>query len=390
MKIAILSNIYPSSVLTGQDIEKYNLRKNFPHTNVHNLVEILANELKNDVHLISFSNEFSEDMSFIIKNVNYTFLKHTGKYKRAITFYESDRRKLHAYLLQRKFDIVHGQGTQIYGYYATSSNFNNVITIHIYFKNANEIIKHYLNKSLFSIFYAFLTVWHEKTVYNNTRNFICSSPFLAKKVKRANRNARFFSVENAISRKFFETSETTNEDYALFVGSICERKSVLELLQALKFAKDVKLKIVSTTYSGPYYSRVKDFVRENGLEPRVKFCGSMRNDEVVQILSRCSFLVLPSKQEGAPLVVAEAMALGKPVIATSVNEIPHMVEDGRTGYLIEPVNVEEFGKKMEFLAKRKKLCAKMGKTAQNIAFGRWHPDSVASQMMDVYEQVLSN
>ena len=62
-----------------------------------------------------------------------------------------------------------------------------------------------------------------------------------------------------------------------------------------------------------------------------------------------NFLILPSLQETAPMVIAEAFASGKPVIASNVCGIPYMVDDGRNGLLIDPRNEKEIADAIQYL-----------------------------------------
>ena len=112
------------------------------------------------------------------------------------------------------------------------------------------------------------------------------------------------------------------------------------------------------------------------------------NNEIIEILKNSSFLVLPSKKEGAPIVIGEAMATGKPVIATDVDGVPYMIKDGETGFLVQPGKQDELSEKMELLFTNRDLCKKIGKKARQEAERRWHPDVVAEQTLEVYQKII--
>ena len=73
---------------------------------------------------------------------------------------------------------------------------------------------------------------------------------------------------------------------------------------------------------------------------------------------------LPTIQEGFGLVFAEAMAAGLPIVACRAAAVPEVVEDGRTGLLVKPLDVEELAKGMETLLTNAALRAEMGATGR--------------------------
>jgi len=396
MKIAILSSIYPSSILPDSKIKKYGLKIRYDRTGIHNLVESLVRYGKNRVHLISICNEFESDFSYERNGVVYDFVKPSSKYVRGLTHFEADKWCVQRFLRKGNFDIVHGQGLTGPGLFAATSALPHVVTIHIYNNSFWETIEYHLRYRLKrkmnfkNLYFGLLGARKDIGTLIKAKHFICSSKFISEKLKRKKIRAKLFNVENAVSSRFFEPGQNRNEGFALFLGSIQDRKSVLELVHAVNMSKQCKLKIVSGTGSGEYYKKVRRYIWENNLEGKVDFLGQKRNDEVVDILRKCSFLVLPSKKEGAPVVIGEAMAVGKPVIASNIDGIPYMIKDGKTGYLIEPGNIEQLAEKIDLLINNEKLCNSMGRLAKKEAADRWHPNVIASETMRVYESILLN
>ena len=97
---------------------------------------------------------------------------------------------------------------------------------------------------------------------------------------------------------------------------------------------------------GPLRRELVDFVEQNGLQAYVSFVGQETN--VVNFMTALDVLILPSVEaEDFPNVVLEAMALGKPVIASRLAGTPEQVVDGETGYLVEPRSVSGLVKAIE-------------------------------------------
>ena len=83
---------------------------------------------------------------------------------------------------------------------------------------------------------------------------------------------------------------------------------------------------------------------------QVRLLGALSEQATLNEIARADALVLPSLMEGLPVVLMEAMALGKPVIASCVAGIPELVHDGVTGLLFRPSDWDQLGERMRFLA----------------------------------------
>ena len=79
-----------------------------------------------------------------------------------------------------------------------------------------------------------------------------------------------------------------------------------------------------------------------------------------QALEECQILVLPSQAEVSPMIVQEAMAAGKPVVATAVGGVPYLVEDGGSGILVPYGDAEELAQALEKLLTNSSLAKSMG------------------------------
>jgi glycosyltransferase involved in cell wall biosynthesis len=119
------------------------------------------------------------------------------------------------------------------------------------------------------------------------------------------------------------------------VGRLSEQKGQLLLLEALGrlAAEGVAFEMVLAG-DGPMRPQVEEQVRRLGLEGRVRITGWLSNDAVRQEILAARSLVLPSFAEGLPVVLMEALALGRPVVTTYVAGIPELVVHGVNGWLV--------------------------------------------------------
>ncbi|MBI2450082.1 MAG: glycosyltransferase family 4 protein [Candidatus Nealsonbacteria bacterium] len=94
--------------------------------------------------------------------------------------------------------------------------------------------------------------------------------------------------------------------------------------------------------------------------------GKLSLIEVRERMRDCYCLIVPSLSEGLPRVILEAMALGKPVIASNVGGIPDLVKDGQTGFLFEVGNVEQLAEKLRTLLRNKNIAVEMGRRGREL------------------------
>ena len=87
------------------------------------------------------------------------------------------------------------------------------------------------------------------------------------------------------------------------------------------------------------------------------------------------------------MAIAEAMAAGVPVIASNRCGMPYMVQEGQTGFLIDPESTDQIAERLACLLDSPRLCQQMGEAAREVAMGRFHPRAVAEKTRAVYRQV---
>lgn len=125
------------------------------------------------------------------------------------------------------------------------------------------------------------------------------------------------------------------------VGRLCEAKGHLLLLNAVSQLVDegLQFKLVLVG-DGPLRTEIEGLIAQLGLQDRVEIIGWASNSQVRQHILASRAMVLPSFAEGLPVVVMEALALGRPVISTYVAGNPELIEPGVCGWLVPPGSVE--------------------------------------------------
>ncbi len=135
----------------------------------------------------------------------------------------------------------------------------------------------------------------------------------------------------------------SDEFRILFLGNVIERKGLHTLLDALALAAQqdrstrYRLDVVGSLETDPkYVQRMKRRAEINEVSTLVEFHGSLNNEPLVEKLRRAHVLVVPSSYEGFGIVYLEGMGFGLPAIGTNMGAAGEIIEDGKTGYLVEP------------------------------------------------------
>ncbi|RSK38882.1 colanic acid biosynthesis glycosyltransferase WcaL [Rhodovulum iodosum] len=147
----------------------------------------------------------------------------------------------------------------------------------------------------------------------------------------------------------------------LFIGRLDAVKGVPLLLEAFARLRPAHpgatLCIIG---DGPHRAALEQQARALGLDPASVFLGYRPQAEVAALLEEADMLVLPSFAEGVPVVLMEAMASRIPVIASQVAGVGELVEDGRSGFIIPPGDVDSLAERLDRLLSDPELCRRMG------------------------------
>jgi len=230
----------------------------------------------------------------------------------------------------------------------------------------------------------------DRYAIQHVRDIVAISPYVLDEY-RGRSKARFHRIDNPLPPEFFQIPDLEQRERLLYAGTIDERKNVLDLLRALVIVRQkmpsVRLRIAGRTTSRAYYRQVRDFVAEQGLQSNVEILGLQNRADMMQEYARCAVVVLASRQETAPMAVIEAMAAGKPVVATRVGGVPGLVEDGRSGFTVELGDVAGFARCIIELLTDRDLRHRMGRRSRQLA-GRFRLETVAAEYRQLYYQVV--
>ena len=248
-----------------------------------------------------------------------------------------------------------------------------------------------------------LTLRLTKTVLEETGHLVAVSDALRKEAETMLDRVRDISViYNGCDLKQYAYSQSARERVRKSM-EICESEPVFLYAGSLQKSKGIYELIAAHEYLHGMGRRYRliiagDGEEENTLESRVcshmgvgsvHLVGRKMPAEIPDYLSACDALVLPSYDEGMPNIVLEAMACGRPIIASRVGGIPELVEDGMSGYLVARGDAKAISHAMCRVVENERERVAMGEYARKIAESRFSWDKNAREHVEVYKEVVS-
>lgn len=283
---------------------------------------------------------------------------------------------LKKYMQQKKIDIVHTHlfNADLAGIIA--AKFARVpckiTTMHGYnFSSTGEFDLRSIKNFFFSFIYRFVYLFCDNviTVCRSIKQDLMQRPGIKikeEKIKVINSAIDLEEISNCnrgVNSDFKDPLVNNNTKFVGIIANLdkvkCHRILLSAIPQILKEEAKTRFLFVGDGKEKGYLQRM---VRRLKIEDNVVFLGLQ--EQVTGIISICDLIVLPSLFESRPLIIMEAMALGKPIVATRVGGISELVEDEKTGLLVPPRNSEKLAEAILRLLKNKELSLEMGGRGQ--------------------------
>jgi len=292
-------------------------------------------------------------------------------------------------------DLIHGQGTAKYIYAAIRSPKKHIITIHGIYRNEMKVVKSEL--SAWGKLARLVKLRLEQHYVAKIRNLIAITPEVATYVRAAAPAVQVFDIDNTIDEQFFAI-EPLGADKAptiLFVAAITFRKGLDFLLAAfpevLQALPQAKLRIAGIWDWDPAYVENLRFQYKHLIERgSVSFLGGITQEQLIAEMRGACLLCLPSRAESAPMVISQAMASARPVVASCVGGIPNMVTDGVNGRLWSVGDSASLSRMLIGILDDPATAARMGGNGRLMALDRYSAASVASKTVDAYLRVAAS
>lgn len=282
-------------------------------------------------------------------------------------------------ILRREIDVVHSHGykANIYGYLAARGTVARLVATCHGWPGKTVALRFYASLDRFFL-RRFARIG---AVSGPVKDSLRRSGVPSKRVKLVANgiDAESFSKGQPVLRPL---PQLKDKQVIGFVGRLAREKGLVHLMRA---AQSIVRENPNVAFvlagDGPFRKELLGMVKELDIKNHVLLLGT--RSDVADVYASMDVFVLPSLNEGMPMAVLEAMAAGKPVVATTVGEIPELVQDGETGLLVRPADPSQLAAALTRLLTSPGLCKEMGRRG----FDRVSAYFSAQAMVETYLQM---
>ena len=315
-----------------------------------------------------------------------TYIKEP-KVKVGSLFFSVYPSRLKRYLKMEHIDVLNAHSPD-FAYYGLQTKEDLLFTLHGIIWEEKKFLPRY-KQPIWHLLY----VKKIKKIFKKLQYFVSINPYSRNLVEPMT-NAHIFDICNPVPDTFFRIPDHREPLRMFYIGAITRRKNLFTLIQALPLVKqeikDFKLVIAGKIFDSQYFQEITDFIIRNDLENNVEYIGKISEERKFQEFSKMSFLVLPSFQETAPMVISEAFAAGKTVIASNICGIPYMIDHGKNGFLIEPLDKQQLAECILHLLQNQNVSQSLGREAHHFAKETYSLEKIVKDYKKAYDIILSN
>ena len=173
-----------------------------------------------------------------------------------------------------------------------------------------------------------------------------------------------------------------------WIGRMTAIKRVPDILAAFRVLRDRGIDAtLCLVGDGPDRDAIEQLASDLGIVRDVLFVGYQK--DVAPYYAFFDALLLPSANEGTPVVAIEALAAGRPVVATRVGGVPDVVDDNESGFLVEVGDIEALTDRLEQLAGDPELRARLGATGRERVVPRYRVERLVDDIDELYRELLT-
>ena len=301
------------------------------------------------------------------------------------------RRQVERELRRLRPDVVNAHGEPHYIVASLDSGLPTVVTLHGIF--ADQTIAHGAAPLRHRVAYALTRRW-ERAYLPRIRHLVAINDEIGRVVSATAPEARIYRVNNPVDERFFELPTEPPGRGVLFVGQLSRRKGVHLALEAFASLVTVvpgaTLRLIGSDENDPAYVAELRHRHASLIDAGlVTFLGGQPAEVVLREMARAATLVLPSEYEASPLAVVEAMAAGRPVVATRVGDVEQLIVDGQSGMLVDRGNADALAWALTRVLTDDAFRRTAGALARRTIAERASPARIARDTLTVFNGVLA-
>jgi len=337
-----------------------------------------------DIHIITIS---PKPEKHIISDKLYIHYIHTPKLPRLLASITIDQYRVKKKMKQLKPDLINAHMTApLFGYPALQTGYPTIVTVHGIVSEESKTwigIAGKIKKIIYSLM--------EREVLKKSKYLSVVSPYVESKIKYFTLGKCVEVIPNGVGEEFFHI-ESNNIPYRLLnVGGIEPRKGLLNLIKAILLIREelpqVELHIIGKIRDLIYCNILMNYVKSNNLEKNIIFSGNVSKEILMREIGECSVFVFPSQEESQGIVLLEAMAAGKPIVATNRGGIPFIVDNSQTGIIVEYGDINALKDAIMNLLNNKELNRKFGDAGREKA-RTFSSEKIASMYYHMYKNIF--
>ncbi|WP_431243028.1 glycosyltransferase family 4 protein [Flavobacterium sp. P21] len=241
--------------------------------------------------------------------------------------------------------------------------------------------------------------FHEERALKNADALLAVSKFVADKTNSVfGLNKKFVIIPNPINSKLFQNDNENNytDQTILYFGSLIRKKGLLELPLIFNkvLEKNLNAKLILIGKDVPdiisgndsTWGMMQKLFSEKALK-NVQYLGSVPYEEIKQKIQQSKVCVFPSFAEAFPVSWLEAMALEKPIVASNIGWANEMIDDGKSGFLVNPKDHVLYAKRIIDFLEDENLCVKVGKQARKKVEESFDMGVLAKKNIEFYKKI---
>lgn len=254
------------------------------------------------------------------------------------------------------------------------------------------IVAHYHNKGVATYQDRKIDNWLYKIFFKNLKVILLADN-LYQDIEEFVRREDVFICPNGIPVEKIVSHQRKEKCQLLFLSNLIVSKGVIDLLDACSILKENGVEF-ECLFVGAETDEMNSELFEEQVQKRkiggsVSYLGKKYGDEKLKLFQQADIFVFPTYSDCFPLVLLEAMQHNLPCISTEEGAIADIVDDGKTGFIVEKRNPQQLSEKIEMLIRNEELCKAMGDAGRQKYLENYTLEMFENRICEILNEILN-